>query len=64
LFELSNHTSHILAQLENLDKRVDRLEKKTEGIASIEQLLQDQAIIAGRVERMEGWMMRNGYNPD
>ena len=64
LFELSNHTTHILAQLENLDKRVDRLEKKTEGIASIEQLLQDQAIIAGRVERMEGWMMRNGYNPD
>ncbi|RLG24522.1 hypothetical protein DRN85_07545 [Methanosarcinales archaeon] len=64
LFELSNHTSHILTRLESLDNRVEKLEKKTEGIASIEQLLQDQAIIAGRVERMEGWMMRNGYNPD
>jgi len=64
LFELSNHTSHILTQLENLNARVEKLEKKTAGVASIEQLSQEQAILTSRVERMEGWMMRNGYNPD
>ena len=46
------------------DRRVEKLEKKTEGIASIQQLSQEQAILTARVERMEGWMMRNGYNPD
>ena len=64
LFELSNHTAHILTRLESLDRRVEKLEKKTEGIASIQQLSQEQAILTGRIERMEGWMMRNGYNPD
>jgi len=64
LFELSNHTSHILTQLENLNTRVEKLEKKTAGVASIEQLSQEQAILTGRVEKMEGWMMRNGYRPD
>ena len=43
LFELSNHTSHILTQLENLNARVEKLEKKTAGVASIEQLSQEQA---------------------
>jgi len=64
LFELSNHTAHILTELENLNARVEKLEKKTAGIASIEQLSQEQAILTGRVEKMEGWMMRNGYRPD
>jgi len=64
LFELANHTSHILARLESLDKRVEKLEKKTEGIASIEQLIQEQAILAEKIDRVEGWMMRNGYRPD
>ena len=64
LFELSNHTSHILTQLENLNARVEKLEKKTAGVASVEKLSQEQAILTGRVEKMEGWMMRNGYRPD
>jgi len=64
LFELTNHTSHILTELENLNTRVEKLEKKTAGIASIEQLSHEQAILTGRVEKMEGWMMRNGYRPD
>ena len=64
LFELSNHTSHILTQLENLNARVEKLEKKTAGVASVEKLSQEQAILTGRVEKMERWMMRNGYRPD
>jgi len=64
LFELTNHTAHILSQLEDLNRRVEKLEKKTAGVASIEQLSQKQAILTGRVEKMEGWMMRNGYRPD
>ena len=64
LFELSNHTSHILTQLENLNSRVEKLEKKTAGVASVEKLSQEQAILTGRVEKIEGWIMRNGYRPD
>jgi len=64
LFELTNHTSHILTELENLNTRVEKLEKKTAGVASVEQLSEAQAILTGRVEKMEGWMMRNGYRPD
>ena len=64
LFELSNQTSRILVRIENLDARVEKLEKKTDGIASIEQLVQEQAILSEKIDRIEGWMMRNGYHPD
>jgi len=64
LFELTNHTSHILAQLENLNIRVEKLEKKTAGVASVEKLSEEQAALSSRIEKMEGWMMRNGYHPD
>jgi len=64
LFELTNHTSHILAQLENLNIRVEKLEKKTAGVASVEKLSEEQATLSSRIEKMEGWMMRNGYRPD
>jgi len=64
LFELANHTSHILAKVENLDRRVEKLEKKTDGIASIEQLIREQATLSEKIDRIEGWMMRNGYRPD
>ena len=64
LFELTNHTSHILAQLENLNIRVEKLEKKTAGVALVEKLSEEQATLSSRIEKMEGWMMRNGYRPD
>ena len=64
LFELSNHTSHILERLNNLDARVERLEKKTSGIASLEQLLEEQARLTEKINKIEGFLMRNGFNPN
>ncbi len=62
LFELANHTSHILERIDNLDKRVEQLEKKTSGIASLEQLLENQARLAEKINKIEGFLIRNGFN--
>ncbi len=63
LFELSNHTSHILAKVEDLDTRIEALEKKTSDIAQIRQHCEKLETLSGIVDKIQGYLAcRNGFS--